>query len=311
MTQSAPARVDEEPTAALQIDGLEYYYGPLQALAGISLNVARGEIFGLLGPNGAGKTTTIRTLLDLIRPTSGSTSVLGLDSTSDSVEIRRRVGYLPGDLALWQKHTGRELLEYLGDLRGGVDEGYRDALATRFDLDLDRKVGEYSTGNRQKVGIVQAFMHRPELLILDEPTTGLDPLLQIATYELIEEAREEGRTVFLSSHILPEVERIADRVGIIREGRLLAVENVDELKDRAVRVMEVRFGDEGPSDEEMLAIDGVRSVRRSGEHMVLQVEGVMDALMKALARFEVTTLRSRETDLEEIFLAMYRDGGDA
>jgi len=296
---------------AIRLDGLTKSYGKARGIVDVDLVVTPGEVFGFLGPNGAGKTTTIRTLLDLIRPTSGKAEVLGLDSTKDSLEIRRRVGYLPGDLALWEWMTTRQLLEHLGRLRGGIDTRYRDELLERFAVEPDRKIENLSSGNKQKVGIIQAFMHKPELIILDEPTAGLDPLMQHATYEVIEEARAEGRTVFLSSHVLPEVERIAERVGIIRNGRVIEVETVENLKARTVRQLEVRFGAHAPTTAALGAVGGVTEATVSGDSAYVRIEGSMDPLVKVLAAYEVRSLRTHETPLEDIFLAMYRGADDA
>ncbi len=292
--------------AAIRLERLTKSYGSTRGIVDVDLEVAAGEVFGFLGPNGAGKTTTIRTLLDLIRPTSGRAEILGLDSVRDSLEIRRRIGYLPGDLALWDWMTTRQLLDHLGRLRGLGSDGYRDSLLERFAVEPDRKIKDLSSGNKQKVGIIQAFMHRPELVILDEPTTGLDPLMQHATYEVIEEARTEGRTVFLSSHVLPEVERIAERVAIIRGGRVIEVERVEDLKARALRQIEVRFATPVPSAATLTAITGVTAATLSGDTALIRLEGSMDRLIKALAGFEVLLLRTHETPLDEIFISLYR-----
>ena len=249
---------------AIRAEQLTKFYGPRRGVEDIDLVVRSGEVFGFLGPNGAGKTTTIRTLLDFIRPTRGRATVLGLDTRADAVAVHRRVGYLPGELELYEKLTGREVLEYFASLRGGVDGGYRDELAERFDLDIDTRISSYSSGNRQKVGLVQAFMHRPELLILDGPTSGLDPLVQQEFARLVGEVAAEGRTVFLSSHVLPEVERITDRVGIIRDGRLVVVEEVAALKARAVRHLDVLFA--GPVPDGVFdGVAGVREVTVTGD----------------------------------------------
>jgi len=294
--------------SAIRLERLTKFYGKARGIVDVDLEVQSGEVFGFLGPNGAGKTTTIRTLLDLIRPSSGRATVLGLDSVESSLDIRRRVGYLPGELALWEWMTARQVLEHLGRLRGGVDEAYRDELIERFEVETDRKVSDLSTGNRQKIGLVQAFMHRPELLVLDEPTSGLDPLMQQVTYEVIDEAHHDGRTVFLSSHVLPEVERIAKRVGIIRHGRVIEVASVESLKERSVRLMEIRFGWPVPTREFLGGIPGVADVSLGGDAATLMVEGSMDPLIKALGDYEVLAVRTHDTPLEDIFLQLYRNG---
>ena len=293
--------------AAITLESLTKSYGKARGIIDLDLEVKAGEVFGFLGPNGAGKTTTIRTLLDLIRPTSGTATVLGLDAQKDSLEIRTRTGYLPGELALYEAMTVHESLDYLCALRGGAGSGSILELSDRFELDLTRKIKDLSTGNKQKVGVIQAFGHEPELLILDEPTVGLDPLMQQNVYHLIDIAHDEGRTVFLSSHVLPEVERIAERVGIIRKGELIEVATVDELKDRAVRVVEVRFGGVGPTEQTLMNIANVVSVQKRRTTTRIRIEGSMDALVKAVAGYEVIAMRSEEADLEEVFLDLYRE----
>jgi len=290
--------------AVIRTESLTKSYGRARGIVDLSLEVERGEVFGFLGPNGAGKTTTIRTILDFIRPTAGRATVLGLDSVRDSVEIHRRTGYLPGELALWERMTGRELLEYLGSLRGGLDRAAVDRLDERLDVDLDRRIGDLSHGNRTKLGLIVAFAHRPDVVILDEPTQGLDPLVQQEFYRLVEETRDDGRTVFLSSHVLPEVERVCDRVGAIREGRLAAVERVADLAARAVRHVTIRFAGPVPLDA-FRALDGVSAVRVDGDALRLTAGGPIDALVKTAARFEVRDLVSEKPNLEELFLALY------
>ena len=270
----------------------------------------RGEILGFLGPNGAGKSTTMRLLLDLIRPTAGSATVLGRDARAGSLEIRRRVGFLPGDFELQPKLTGAAMLDYLAALRGGVDRRLRDELAERFDAQLGRPIHELSTGNRQKLGLIQAFMHKPELLILDEPIAGLDPLVQRSFHALLLEVAAEGRTVFLSSHTLSEVERVADRVAILRRGRLVVVDTLASLRAVAVQRLEVEFGGVPPAAQELLALPGVREAMVEGAHLNVAFEGSADALVKALARHDVRSIRAPDDDLEEIFLRYYRDGED-
>ena len=295
---------------AIALRNLTKRYGRQRGVEELTLDVERGECFGYLGPNGAGKSTTIRLLLDLIRPTSGNATVLGLDSRRDAVEVHRHVGYLPGELVLYDRLTPRELLSYLGRLRGVRDSAHARDLAARFDLELDRPIRSLSRGNRQKVGVVQAFAHRPELLVLDEPTSGLDPLVQQVFHALVRETVADGRTVFLSSHVLSEVQHVADRVGIIREGRLVAVEDVAALHGRAVRELEVRFGEEVPRAA-LAAVSGVRHVEVEGPVARLLVEGSPDSLLKELARHHVVDLLSQEPDLEDVFLSYYSPDGDA
>jgi beta-exotoxin I transport system ATP-binding protein len=299
-----------EPGPAIALDGVTKLYGRHRGVLELDLEVRRGECFGFLGPNGAGKSTTIRLLLDLIRPTSGRIAVLGLDSRRESVEIRRRLGYLPGELRLYERLTPLELFEYFGHLRGGSDRRAAVELADRFDLELDRPIRSLSRGNKQKVGLVQAFAPRPELLVLDEPTSGLDPLVQQTFHALVRETVADGRTVFLSSHVLSEVQHSADRVGIVREGRLVAVEEVDSLLGRALRELEVRFAEPVPR-EALARIPGVQDVEVEGPVLRILVEGSVDAVVKALARHSVLDLSSREPDLEDLFLSYYQGDGDA
>lgn len=279
-------------------------YGKARGVVDLDLEVRRGEVFGYLGPNGAGKTTTIRTLLDFIRPTSGSAAVFGLDSRRDSRTIRRCIGYLPGELSLYEGMTGRDFLRYMANLRGHTAWSQVEALAERLSAPLTQPIRTLSHGNKQKLGLVQAFMHRPQLLILDEPTQGLDPLIQQEFYRMLAEVRAAGRTVFLSSHVLPEVEKTCDRVGIIREGRLVAVEEVASLKAKAFRRLEFRFAAPAPPAA-FAELPGVRDVRAENNSLACTVTGSLDAVIKAAARFEVIDLVSQEPSLEEIFLAHY------
>ncbi len=297
-------------TLIVDTEHLTKYYGASRGIIDVDLDVEAGGVFGFLGPNGAGKTTTIRILLDLIRPTSGTATVLGLDARRDSVAIRRRVGYLPGEYALYPKLTGAETLRYYANLRGGADWSYVEALAARLDFDLRRRAGDLSTGNKRKLGLIQAFMHRPELIILDEPTAGLDPLVQREFYALVDEARAAGQTIFLSSHVLPEVQRVCSRVGFVREGRLVAVEDVASLGEKAVHHVEIEFAGPAPRDE-FEALPAVSGLTATDHRLAFNVSGVLDAIVKTAARHEVVALTSREPDLEDLFLAYYGAGRDA
>ncbi|HET6865415.1 MAG TPA: ABC transporter ATP-binding protein [Solirubrobacteraceae bacterium] len=300
--------VSAQPVIATS--GLTKDYGSGRGLFELDLEVEQGEIFGFLGPNGAGKSTTMRLLLDLIKPTSGTARILGLDTVRDSLEIRRRVGFLPGDLALYPKLPGRAMLDYLAQLRGGVDARVRDALIERFGADVDRPVRQLSTGNRQKLGLVQAFMHEPELLILDEPIAGLDPLVQQSFHALLAELSAQGRTVFLSSHTLSEVERVTRRLAILRQGRLVVVDSLENLRKVAVQRLEIEFA--APVDgDEFRALPGVTEVHADGRTVTLGFEGSADAVVKAAAAHEVRAIHPREEDLEDIFLHYYRDDGSA
>src|SRR5665647_1398940 len=256
----------------IETERLTKSYGSHRGIIEVDLAVSQGEVFGFLGPNGAGKTTTIRTLLDLIRPTSGTARVFGIDSSADPVAIHRRIGYLPGEFALYDRLTGSQTLEYFANLRGGVDRTYQASLIERFDLDPSRRFREYSKGNKQKVGLVVALQHRPELLLLDEPTAGLDPLVQQTFFSLLRERVADGGTVFLSSHILSEVERSCDRVAIIREGRLVQVDRVDALRDLAHHQVELRFAGEPPVGE-FKGISGVSDVTVEDHLIRLRVFG--------------------------------------
>ncbi|MDP9481998.1 MAG: ABC transporter ATP-binding protein [Chloroflexota bacterium] len=295
-------------TAIIQTEQLTKAYGEHRGIVEVDLTVEQGEVFGFLGPNGAGKTTTIRTVLDLIRPTTGRALVFGIESTVDPVAIHRRVGYLPGEFSLYDRLTGAQTIEYFANLRGGVDPTYQASLLERLDLDPSRRYREYSKGNKQKVGLIVALQHRPELLILDEPTSGLDPLVQQEVFKLVLEARAEGRSVFFSSHVISEVERTCDRVAIIREGRLARVDRVDALRDLAVHHVELSFA--GPVPVEVFtAIPGVSKVTADEHVLRMQVNGPIGPVVRAAARFELTDFVSREPNLEEVFLAEY--GQDA
>jgi ABC-2 type transport system ATP-binding protein len=306
MGPAARESVDMTDRIAITTERLTKHYGDVRALVDLDLDVLPGEVFGFLGPNGAGKTTMIRTILDEIRPTAGRASILGMDSHQQSVEIRRFIGYVPGDLALYPNLTGRDTLTYFANLRGGVDWAYVDELTDRLGADLSKRVGELSSGNRQKVGLIQAFMNRPQVLIMDEPSSGLDPLVQREFQEMMREVASEGRTVFLSSHTLSEVQRVADRVGIIRHGGLIALESVAGLRSKAMRRIELEFS--SPVEASVFtAIPGVGDVVVDDHRTRFSYEGKMGAMLQAVAQeYDVVDISTREADLEEIFLAYYR-----
>ena len=298
-----------EQSPAILLRGLTKTYGNVQALRGIDLEVRRGEIFGFLGPNGAGKTTTMRCLLDLIRPSGGVVRVLGLDPQADPVGVRACVGYLPGELRLADNLTPEGALRFFDGLRGGtVDWRFVKELAERLDLDLKRPIKNLSKGTKQKVGVVQALMHRPPLLLLDEPTSGLDPLVQHEVLHLIGEAQAGGATVFFSSHVLSEVQAVAQRVAIIRRGEVVEVAETGALINRALRRAHIRFRQ--PVDSSLLeTVPGVKLLSRdSGTSVLLQVEGEMDGLIKALGTLPVSDFETEHPSLEEIFLAYYETG---
>ncbi len=283
---------------------LTKFYGKKRGVIDLNLVVWEGETFGYLGPNGAGKSTTIRTMLDLIRPTKGKARIFGQDSRLKGGKMRADVGYLPGELRLYEDMSGEQLLRYFGNIRGQVKWQYVLELANRLDADLSSKVSDMSSGNKQKIGLIQAFMARPRLLILDEPTNGLDPLIQQEFFSLIEEAKENRQTVFVSSHILPVVERICDRVGIIRNGELVALEQVEDLKARAIRSLEIQFS-QIPPEEQFKNLPGVEEVSVDGNRLHCKVVGKLDRLMKEAANYEIIDITSHEQTLEQIFLKYY------
>ena len=292
-------------TTAVETFGLTKKYGAVTAVDNLNLRVERGQVFGFLGPNGAGKSTTIRMLLALQRPTRGRATLLGLDAAAGSVQVRRRVGYLPGDLELFPRLTGRQHIAWFLRARGVTDGSYAARLADRFQVVADRPVRELSKGNRQKIGLVLAFMHRPELLVLDEPTSGLDPLMRHEFEALLRETADQGRTVFLSSHELDEVQRIADRVAIIKDGRLVAQDTVDGLRRAAPQRMEVRF--RRPVHPGALnAVAGVTVTGSDGARITLDVTGDIAPVLKVIADHDPVDLISRPADLDELFLGFYR-----
>jgi polyether ionophore transport system ATP-binding protein len=295
-------------TVVVETRGLSKRYGSQLALKDLDLDVYEGEILGYLGPNGAGKTTTIRLLLGLISPTAGGASIFGLDVTRDAPEIHRRVAYVPGEANLWPGLTGAETLALLGRVHGRVDEPYRDELIKRFDFDPSKKVRAYSKGNRQKLNLIAGLMSRAELLILDEPTSGLDPLMEEVFKECIRDSKRNGQTVFLSSHILSEVEALCDRVGILRNGELLQVGTIAELQHLSAVTVNVTF-DGAPPD--VRGVEGVGAVTVEGQRLRCEVTGSMEPLLEALCGHEVRELLSARPSLEELFLSHYGDGAKA
>ena len=287
---------------ALRTEGLTKRFGPVEALVDLDIEVAAGEVVGFLGPNGAGKTTAIRLVLGLLRPTAGCATIFGLDAQTDTVRAHRRVAYVPGEANLWPGLTGRETLHLLGRLHGRVDPSYRDRLVDRFDLALDRKVRAYSKGNRQKLLLIAAVMTRADLLILDEPTSGLDPLMEQAFRQCIHEAKERGQAVFLSSHILSEVEALCDRVGILRHGRLVEMGTMTDLRHLSALTVEATFDGSVP---DLSTVPGVTGIEVVGRVVRCQVRGPVEPLLKVLAASGVHELLSREPSLEELFLAHY------
>ena len=288
----------------IKTEGLSKRYGSVDALIDLDLEVKKGEVLGYLGPNGAGKTTTIRLLLALARPSAGRAEIFGLDCQRHAVEAHRYLTYVPGEANLWPALTGAETLRLLGRVHGQVDDAYRDELVERFELDVDTKVRAYSKGNRQKLMLIAAFMGRPDLLILDEPTAGLDPLMEQAFRHTVAEAKERGQTIFLSSHILSEVEALCDRVAILRAGRLVEHGSLDEMRHLSSLLVEATFA--GPVPD-LSRVPGVRSLAADGHVARMEVAGPIDPLLKALAGSDVRELLSREPSLEELFLSLYGD----
>jgi len=295
------------PVAAIQTSKLSKDYGLGHGLFDLDLTVTPQEVFGFLGPNGAGKSTTIRCLMGMIRPTFGSAHIFGLDCLRDSVEVKRKVGYMPGDMPQFGSLRGREVVAYLGGLRGNIDTALIRKIAERFDLDLGRRFREYSSGNKKKLGILLAFMHKPDLLILDEPTGGLDPLNQQEFYRLVNETRDAGATIFLSSHILSEVEHVCDRVGIVRSGRLVKVADLDEIHSIRLHRLEIEFAPDTEVPEAAIrSAAGVEDVAVKDHTVTCTVTGTFDPLLKVLNGAAVTNLVSHEPSLEELFLTYYR-----
>ncbi len=302
--------------SVIEMKGLSKTYGSgegaTRALDNLTLNVNRGEIFGYLGPNGAGKTTTIRMLLDLIRPTAGAATIFGMDVREKSVDIHRRIGFMPGELSLWEGRTGNQIIHYVASVRGDTKGIVKQAaeIAARLQLDTSKRVRDLSSGNKRKLGLALAMMHAPELLILDEPTGGLDPLVQQTFHEMMDEYRDKGKTVFLSSHVLSEVQAICDRVGILRDGDLKAVESVERLTQVEFHTVEVRFRDAIPAGlpQQLDALPDISDLSANGARLSMRLVGDFDPLLRAIASGYVESLHIEEPTLEDIFLAFYSGG---
>lgn len=290
---------------AIEIEQLKKYYGKIEAVKGISMSVERGEIFGFLGPNGAGKTTTIRCMLNLIYPTAGSIRILGMDAQNDSINLHKHLGYLPGDVRLPGDMTGKQVIDYFSRLQG-LEPVLLDALVEMFDVEMKRPIKGYSKGMRQKIGIVLAFMCDPDVLLLDEPTSGLDPLLQKTFNQFLLDEQARGKTIFMSSHIMSDVEKVCRRVAVIRSGELVTVETVEALREKAGQRVTVEFGDSVPS-EELSRIPGVSMVQQHNGQYQFNISGSMDALIKALSQHNVIRLNAEEAPLEEVFLKFYEE----
>ncbi|HUA13485.1 MAG TPA: ABC transporter ATP-binding protein [Candidatus Sulfotelmatobacter sp.] len=290
--------------SAIATNGLTKHYGSVKALDNLDLIVKKGEIFGYLGPNGSGKTTTIRAMLGLIKPTSGTCKIFGLDSEKDKVQAHKLVSYIPGEASLWPNLTGKETLYLLGKLQGQIDEKYQKVLIERFKFEPNKKVRTYSKGNRQKINIIASFMTRADLLIMDEPTTGLDPIMEQAFRLSVDEAKANHQTVFLSSHILEEVEALCDRVGILRQGKLVELGTLSEMKHLSALSVQATFDKKPPS---VAHVKGVSNVKVIGHELSCQVSGPIDELLSVLAKAKPKTLISREPSLEELFLNLYGD----
>jgi ABC-2 type transport system ATP-binding protein len=296
-------------TAAITVNNLGKRYGHSEkmALKGLDLEVRPGEVYGFLGPNGAGKSTTIRLLMNFIQPSRGGGHILGMDIVDDAVEIKRSVGYLAGEIALYPKLTGRQLLDYMADLYPPKHRKYIAGLAERFQANLDVKIRDLSKGNRQKIGLLQAFMHRPKVLILDEPTSGLDPLMQEEFFSLLKEVTSEGGSVFFSSHNLAEVQRICDRIGFIREGELINEQNIAEVAEAAARTFDITFVGKVPKAE-LSAIKGAKVVSAGHQQVTISLRGELSPLFKVLAKHKVAGINQQEINLEEEFLRFYKKG---
>jgi ABC-2 type transport system ATP-binding protein len=293
-----------QPAIDIQKLSKRYHGTKTYSLQDLTLQVQPGEVYGFLGPNGAGKSTTIRTLLNFIQPTSGHASILGKDIVKDSVAIKRSIGYLPSDSVLYPKMTGRQFLDYMEELQPAASRAYRQELVKRLKANPAQKLGELSRGNRQKFSIIQAFMHQPQILVLDEPSSGLDPLMQEVFYDLVLEAKQRGASIFTSSHILSEVQKICDRIGIIREGRLITERRIAELVHEAAQTFDITFVDKVPLSK-LRAIPGIKVVSHDGSNVTIHLRGKLQPLLAELAKHDVSHLDARQLDLEEMFLRFY------
>jgi ABC-2 type transport system ATP-binding protein len=289
----------------IQTMNLTKSYGKSRGIKDVSITVNRGDIFGFLGPNGAGKSTTIRTLLDFIRPSAGSAAIFGMDCRKDSVAIRKHIGYIPGDFGLYGNMTGWKFLEYFGRIRGGYDASAAKAYAKKMDIKLDRRMKEYSRGMRQKVAIIQAFMNHPDLIIMDEPTNGLDPLVQQTFMDMLREEASHGTTIFMSSHVLSEVEKACNRVAIIKEGRIVAEEQVEALRQKSGKVLEVRFGE--PLTREIFYMPGISNVTRNNGSYRMNVTGNMEEILQAIAAYKIADINIHQMTLEDVFMHYYEE----
>jgi ABC-2 type transport system ATP-binding protein len=287
----------------IQTEELTKYYGRSRGIEEINLSVKEGEVFGFLGPNGSGKTTTIRILLDFIRASSGRAKLFGMDVHAESIRIKSRIGYLPGEYGMYEKMTADKYLEFLGSLRSDKDPPLKDRLIELFGLDVSRRIKSFSHGNKQKLGLVQAFMHDPELLILDEPTNGLDPLIQQRLYELILELKERGKTIFFSSHVLSEVERVCDRAAILREGKLVALHEISDLKKVRLKTIEITFKQE--LDESIFDVEGVRKIEKNAHTIRLWIDSNINGILRIISQYPIDNISCRDASLEDVFLEYY------
>lgn len=289
----------------IETEGLTKYYGPILGIKDLNLQVKKGEIFGYLGPNGAGKTTTIKLLLDLIHPTKGKVKIFGLDAYRDSLEIRKIIGYMTVDFNLYENMTGEEFLIFCQSFYSNKDKRFKEKLIKKFEIKIEGKIKTYSHGMKQKLALAQALLHQPELLVLDEPTIGLDPLMQNEFLNLIKEQKSEGKTVFMSSHILSEVEKICDRVGILKKGTLIITKNIDELKRTTERTLRVVFQKEVPEKE--LEMEGITKIEKEGNKYILTIAGNEEEVLKKINSYPLFSLNFEEADLEDIFLRYFKN----